>query len=295
MFKIYILLTFAVLFWSGNFVFARFINGEIHPMLLSYLRWVGVLALLSFYILKRRKILLEVFRSSSFIITLLGGLGVAGFNTFLYYGLQDTTATNALLINSSIPIIIVALSGIILKERIDLFQTLGIILSTFGVIFLVIKGDFENLLQLEFNQGDMFILLSSLDWALYSVLLKYRPKNIESLDFISLTVIVGVIVLTLLLPVLDVDVLINYSELPMNVYIALSYMVIFPSLLSYFFWNRGVEVIGANKTGQFTHLMPVFGSILAYFVLGEMIENYHIFGIVFIAIGIYFALFFKRS
>ena len=130
--KYYIFLVLAVLFWSGNFIFGRYISSSIEPVQLSFFRWFFVLVLLLPYILINYKNLIFGLKKDSMILLVFSGLGIAGFNTFLYYGLQTTTATNALLINSSTPIFIILISSLIFKIAITKVQILGVLLSTLG-------------------------------------------------------------------------------------------------------------------------------------------------------------------
>lgn len=208
----------------------------------------------------------------------------------MYIGLTTTTATNAFIINSSIPILILILSYIIFKQQTTKIQTLGIVLSTLGVLYLILQGDISNILSLSFNSGDLWILSSSFSWALYSIFVKYRPIELTNFEFISTIVLLGFIIL---LPIYLYQ---GYSldhelYLVSTYYLEFGYVSIFASIASYYLWNQGVKEIGANKTGQFTHLMPIFGTILAYIFLDEILKVYHIIGIIFIAVGIYLTLF----
>lgn len=268
----------------------RYVHADIDPLTLSFFRWLGVAILLLPIFIKRYAYMYTIFKQNILILSVLSILGVTFFNTFLYIGLQDTTATNALLINSSIPVLILVLSFFILKIPIAFKQFIGIILSTIGVIFLIIKGEFITLLNFEFNIGDIWIISASLSWAFYSVLLKFKPKDLKGLDFFTLIAYVGLFWLSILYLLSDND---FYQDIVhvKDFYWVFIYISFFASVLSFFFWNKGIEVIGANKTGQFTHLMPLFGAILAYVFLGEHIQNYHIIGAIFIAIGIYLSLF----
>ena len=219
---------------------------------------------------------------------------ISGFNTFLYYGLQTTTATNALLINSSTPIFIIILSAIILKTSMNKTQISGIILSTIGVIYLVIKGEINHIFELKFTEGDLWIILACIDWALYSVLLKYKPKEFDAFEFLSVTTFVGVIILTIIFYQQGYE--FSFSFVDKNeVFYSLIYMVIFPSILSFYFWNISTVEVGANKAGQFAHLMPVFGAFLAYIFLDEVMHLYHIIGILLIGFGIYLSIFYKSK
>lgn len=290
----YILVVLAVLFWSGNFVFGRYISSDIHPLQLALIRWSLVLIILLPYILYKFQNIWLQFKQNYIILIFQSILAITGFNTLLYYGLQTTTATNALLINSSIPIIIIVFSAIILKTTITKLQTSGILLSTLGVIYLVLKGDLNNIVEFEFTKGDFWIIAACFDWALYTVLLKYKPKDLNAFEFFGITTLIGTLVLFILFifsgETLTLE-LINKKE----VFMAISYMVFFPSILSFYFWNISTAKLSANTTGQFTHLMPIFGAIMAYYLLGEILYFYHYIGILLIATGIYLSIFLKRK
>ena len=291
--KYYIFLVLAVLFWSGNFITGRYISTSIEPMQLSFYRWFFVLVLLLPYIFINYKDLILGFKKDSLLLVVFGAFGIAGFNTFLYYGLQTTSATNALLINSSTPIFIILISSIIFRIAITKIQILGVLLSTLGVLYLILKGNINHILELNFTPGDLWILLAALDWAIYSVLLKFKPKELSSFSFLTITSFIGVIILYIAFILQGYSLEFSFLSNKEVLY-SLIYIVIFPSILSFYFWNMATIEIGANKAGQSAHLMPIFGAILAYIFLGEVLEFYHIVGIVLIAIGIYLTMFFKK-
>lgn len=292
--KIYILLALCVLFWSSNFILGRYLHEEFEPITLAFYRWLGVfIAVLPFFILDFKKIF-EVFKNNFIFTLLLAFFSIVCFNTLLYFGLEETTATNALLINSIFPMLVLFLSFIILKSKITQNQILGIVLSTLGVIFIVLKGDFLQIGNFELNHGDLYIISATLTWALYSVLLKYKKLSLTPTQFFAFMVVLGFI---MMLPLYlyftpsitnDLTLVYKHSEI-------ILFMVIFPSILSFLFWNRGILEIGAEKTGQFTHLMPIFGTILAFLFLEETIMSYHFFGMVFIFLGIYLSQFLKKE
>ena len=291
--KYYIFLVLAVLFWSGNFITGRYISTSIEPMQLSFYRWFFVLVLLLPYIFINYKDLILGFKKDSLLLVVFGAFGIAGFNTFLYYGLQTTSATNALLINSSTPIFIILISNIIFRIAITKIQILGVLLSTLGVLYLILKGNINHILELNFTPGDLWILLAAFDWAIYSVLLKFKPKDLSSFSFLTITSFIGVMILYIAFILQGYSLEFSFLSNKEVLY-SLIYIVIFPSILSFYFWNMATIEIGANKAGQSAHLMPIFGAILAYIFLGEVLEFYHIVGIVLIAIGIYLTMFFKK-
>jgi len=283
-----------VLFWSGNFVIARFIHEDIAPIELVFFRWFGTLLVLSPLLFIQRKKIFAAIKNHFVIMMSFSLLGISGYNSFVYMGLQTTTATNALLINSSVPIMIIFLSAIILKQKVSIMQVLGILLSTVGVVFLVLQGNLGKISSLSFNPGDLWIIAAGLSWALYSVLMKYKPKELHALEFLTAVVFLGSIVLLFIYLSKGYGISSGINIVSNNYWVIL-YMVIFPSILSYIFWHKGIDEIGAHKTGQFTHLMPIFGSVLAFLFLGERLEMFHLMGMALIGFGIYLSLFLKSK
>jgi len=289
---VYLMLILCVLFWSANFIIGRYIHTDVEPVQLALFRWSGAAIIIFPLFIKKYKKIIHIIKNHFLIISLLALLGITFFNTILYVGLQDTTATNALLINSFVPILILIFSYFILKINIGLKQFIGILISTVGVLFLILKGDLNTLFELTLNYGDIWVLTSSITWALYSVLVKFRPKELSDIEFFTAIVYIGLFWLIL------AYIFMGYSikediVLIKNYYPAFMYVALFPSVISYYLWHQGIHKIGANKTGQFTHLMPLFGSIQAYIFLGERLYTYHVFGAILIGFGIYLSLFMK--
>lgn len=283
----YLLLILTTLFWSGNFVLSRGMHAEIPPLALSFWRWS--LALLILLPLSYRHLAGQqqlIFRQKKFII-IQGLLGVAGFNSLIYLAMQTTTAVNAVLVNSCIPVLIAFCSLVIYREPLQGRQWLGILLSLSGVGLIIAGGNLALLLSLQINRGDLLVLTAAILWALYSTNLRRYPKELHPLGYQCAIVIVGLVALLpcyLLEINLGRHLSINGPTLATIVYVA-----VFPSVLSFIFWNRAVRDIGANRAGSFIHLMPVFSSILAVAFLGEQIEMYHIQGIVLVFGGIFMA------
>jgi len=283
-----------VLFWSGNFVLGRFIKDDITPIELAFFRWFFVLIIVSPILVINFSKIVKVLKQNVLILISLAILGITAFNTILYVGLSMTTSTNALIINSSVPMLILLLSFFILKQEITVRQTFGIFLSTLGVIYLILKGDLKTFQTLEFNRGDIWVIVSSLTWALYSVLVKFKPKEFNDFEYFSTIVALGFIVLLPIYFYQDYTFSSQIILLKDNFWIFF-YVSVFASSLSYYFWHYGIHKIGASKTGQFVHLMPIFGSVLAYIFLGEVLQLFHIIGMILIFLGIYLSLFYKKT
>lgn len=285
----YLLLILATLFWSGNFVLGQAMSTHIPPVTMAYWRWqIALLVLLPFTAkgLWQQRQLIKQYALKLLILALLG---VAFFNTFVYLGLQSTKAINALLINSTIPIWIVILAMSFIKEPVTSKNILGVIFSLIGVVFLIVRGDFSQLVKLSFNFGDIWVLVAALTWASYTLLLKHwKPQQLNPFSFLSFTVIVGVVVLAVVH-------WFNLAGEPAIVwkqqeFISIGYFALFPSIVSFACWNEGVARIGAPTAGHFIHLMPPLGIILSILFLNESIHLYHLIGGLFIAIGIFIAL-----
>ncbi|MEZ5583414.1 MAG: DMT family transporter [Candidatus Competibacteraceae bacterium] len=226
-------------------------------------------------------------------LTVLSVLGVVNFNSFVYLGLQSTMATNGVIMLSITPVLIVALSFLLLRLPATRWQAIGIGVSLIGVIVIVARGDWRVLAEFSLNRGDLWILTAVLSWALYSVCLKWRPADLPPLVFLAATIAIGV---PLLAPFYLWE-LANGARLAINAVTLASivYVAVFPSILAFIFWNRAVAELGPNRTGQFLHLIPAFGAIQSMLFLGERLHGFHVAGIGLIAIGIYLATRFRQE
>ena len=282
----YLLLILAVLFWSINFVVGRAVRLDVPPVALAFWRWAGASMLIFFPALPYLKQDWQQVRANLPILLLLSLTGVAIFNTLVYAGLQWTIVINAVLIQSLMPVVIVGMSFLLFSEKINRLQIVGIIISLSGAFTIILKGDVNLIDTISINRGDIFIFIAVFCYAAYSVLLRKRPA-IHPLSFVAVTFIIGAV---MLLPFYLWE---TFSGRPIRFNAttlqAVCYVAIFPSIISYICYNRGVELIGANRAGLFLHLMPVFGSLLAIAFLGESMQLYHGIGIGLIATGIVLA------
>jgi drug/metabolite transporter (DMT)-like permease len=279
----YLLLVLTTLFWSGNFVLGRAVHAAVPPVALAFWRWAGgFLIVLPFAWPYLARDLTIVRRHWRFVL-LLSALGVASFNTLVYLGLGRTTAINGLLIQSFMPLAIIAASLALFGERINRWQAIGLALSLAGIVAIVARGEPAALAALEVNLGDLLIVLAVLAYALYTALLRRRPV-VHPLSFLAVTFALGALILA------PLHVIEHWSgnTLSLNATTlgAIGYVALFPSVLAYLCYNRGVELIGANRAGQFVHLMPVFGSLMAVAFLGESFRLFHAIGIALIFAGI---------
>lgn len=289
----YLLLVLTTLFWSGNFVVSRGMHAAIPPFALSFWRWALALLILALFGL--RHLLAErdlAWQHKKFLIV-QGVLGVAGFNSFIYLAMHSTTAINAALVNSCIPILIVLISRTMHNDRLSFRQGFGVAVSLSGVVLILSRGELATLAHLQFNKGDLLVFMAAMIWAFYSVNLKKYPRGLHPLAYQTAIAMVG---LTVLLPLYLIEI---GSGQTMTVttgsVVTVIYVAVFASVLAFIFWNRAVTQLGANIAGPFIHLMPVFSTILAVFFLGETLTKNHILAILLIFGGIFMTTFQKAG
>ncbi|MCP5416195.1 MAG: DMT family transporter [Chromatiaceae bacterium] len=283
----YLLLVLVTLFWAGNSVVARYIRLEMPPISLSFWRWAVAGALLLPFVWRDMRRDWPLVKANQGTVALLALLGVTNYNTFLYLALQTTTASNALLLVSTMPLVIILLSRLILGSSIQLRQSLGITASMAGVAVIVAHGELKRLLELNLSSGDLWVLAAVFSWGAYSVLLKRRPVGLDGMSLLGYTVVIGTMfILPLYLWELGTGRTVNLNPLTLS---SVFYVALFPSLLAYLFWNHAVEEVGPNRAGQFVHLVPVFGTLMSVFLLGERLHGYHYAGISLVAVGIVLA------
>nr|WP_321483608.1 DMT family transporter [uncultured Cohaesibacter sp.] len=277
-------LALATLCWGGNVVIGRAVRGDLPPLGLSFWRWFFCCLILLLFTARKLPGNWPVIRKHWKLLLAMAATGIAAFNPLQYQALHSTTAINSTLILATCPAIMALLSVFILKEKLGLAQIAGILISFFGVTFVITSGDLKTLFHLKFTVGDIWMVGAAIVWALYSITIKLRPVTLDPL--VMLMVITGLGAL-ILLPLYIWETL-TYQAVtitPTNL-AAIVYVTFIASLLAYFSWNKGVGLIGPSKAGVFIHLMPVWVAILAFFLLGERLQSYHLVGIAFIAIGI---------
>ena len=287
----HLLLTLAVLFWSGNFVLGRAVRAEVPPIGLAFWRWTVAALLVVWPALPWIRRDWSIIQQHRPVILLLAALGVAIFNTLVYAGLQYTIALNAFLMQTMMPVMIVAMSFLLFRDRVHALQAAGIVFALVGAVTIIVQGNPQTLRTLSFNPGDIIIFAAVLSYAGYSVVLRKRPP-IHPLSFVAVTFIVGAI---MLLPFYIWETLWQRAVRWDGITIAtVAYVAVFPSIISFLCFNRGVELIGANRAGLFLYLMPLFGGCMALVFLGEQLAWFHGAGMLCIVAGIVLAVHRRR-
>jgi drug/metabolite transporter (DMT)-like permease len=280
----YVLLTLAPLFWSCNWIAGRWLAHDVPPLAMTFWRWFFALVILAPFAWPKLRRDAPLVRRHWKALLGLGIIGIGTHNALSYLGLRYTTAVNGVILNSFIPVMIVALSWALLRERLAPLQVAGIAVSLGGVLTILSHGSLATLAALRLNGGDLLIVLAMAMWSIYTIGLRYRPPGMHVLSFLFVIACIGDLVI---LPMYALE---SALGLPMHWTVqgalVLAGVALFSSVLAYVFWNRGVEGVGANVAGMFVHLMPAFGVVLAWLLLDERLAPFHLAGIALILCGI---------
>jgi len=274
----------AVFFWAVNTVIAKAVVMEIRPMALSFYRWlIALMVILPFAVshLKKDGILIRQHLGFLFVLALPS---VTAYNSILYFGAQFTTATNISLVVATMPVMTLFFSWVMNKEKPLFLQFMGILVSIIGMLLIITKGSWRLLVNLSFNPGDLLIVFAIASWAFYSVLLKKRQINISPVSFLTVLIALGTLCI---LPFYAWEFFVykGFEVNRVNISIFL-YLGIFPSVLSYIFWNYGVRTAGAAIASIFMYLLPVFTAAIAFVFLDEKLYFHHFLGGLLILLGL---------
>jgi len=281
----YIFLVLATLFWSGNFIVGKAASlFEIPPFTLNFYRWTFAWLILAPFTLK------EILQKKNYIlgniklILILGITSITVFNSIVYYSLNFTQVISGVLMISTIPVMIIFFCWVLKIEKTNFYQILGVIFSLLGVVVIVTKADLGKLFSLNFNKGDLWMVVAMFSWAMYSALLKKKKFDLTHISFLQTIITAGLI---LLLPAYLIEMALGYKlNVNLPFVLTLSYVVLFPGLASFFFWIKGISIIGSNRSGIFLHLMPIFSTVMAVLIFNEKFMDFHLIGATLIIAGI---------
>ncbi len=274
--------------WSGNILLARGLNDVLPPVGLAFWRWLlALLILLPIAIgagRRQRQLLLRHWR----LVLACGAFGIAGYNALAYVALQTVPAVNMTVVNSAIPVLIPVFAFLIAGERPTIRQVAGILLSMVGVVWIIARGSPSALLSLSIGSGDLWVLASIVNWAIYTVILRYRPPEIATIVFLVGSIIAGLAVLA---PFWAWE-LARGEVMPLTPQTlgAVVYVAVFASVAAFLCWGRSVVLIGSTATGLSIHLIPVIVGALSLVLLGEPVLPFHLVGAAFIAAGLVAAM-----
>ncbi|MEG2172896.1 MAG: DMT family transporter [Desulfovibrionaceae bacterium] len=281
----------AVLFWSVNVIIAHWMTGKLEPAQVSLGRWiVAGIILVPFTIVNITRTWASFRQHLWRNILLALGIGVISIsiqNTLVYMAGHTATAIDMALIGTCGPIFLALLSAFVLHQPIRLMQGIGLVSACLGVLFLIAHGDLARLSSFNFVIGDLYMLVVSFSFAVYTLLLTLRPKDLAPATMLGMSVVVGVGVLSAYVGLTQGAAGFYIPET--KVLAVLVYMGIFPSVCSFICWNIALSHLGTLRTGIMYYTMPLLSSIEAYFLLGESMNLSQIWGACLILGGVVFA------
>jgi len=284
--KAYIMLVCATLFWAGNFMVGKLAYLEnIPPMSLVFFRWLLVWIILLPFTYKEISKNKDIILNNLPLLFFLALTSVGLFNSFTYLALVYTQVINASLFNTAIPAAIIFLCFLLNIEKTNKFQILGLIISVLGILAIITKLDFNILLSLNFNKGDLIMIGGVITWGLYSSFLKKKTFNLPLLTLVHVLCTFGLIfILPQFLYELSHGLTIKFNS---NLIYTLIYLALFPSIGSYYCWAGSVAIIGANRAGIFLSLIPFFSTLMAISFFDEKFQFFHLIGSILIILGLF--------
>ena len=282
--RAYLLLTFTTWCWGLNAIISRLAVGEISPMQLVTVRWLGVVLILA--VIARENIARDwpILRRHLPFICLMGSCGFTAFNALFYVAGHHTSAINIGILQGSIPIFVLLVSLFVLRQPISLIQGGGVAVTLLGVVIVASRGDPGELLGMSVNRGDLFIVIACFFYAAYSIGLSRRP-NVSALGFFAAVAAIAWIVS---LPLVAIETYQQGWTAPTPTGWMLALMVtLLPSLIAQIFFIQGVGLIGPSRAGVFVNLVPLFASIMAVIFLQEVFQAYHALALMLVLGGIW--------
>ena len=282
----YTLLVFATFCWSGNFIVGKFAYlNEVPPLTLNFFRWISVWIILIPFTYKEIYYNWNYIKKNLLVISFMGLMTISTFNSVVYFALNYTQVINVALVLAAIPAVTIIFSSFLKVDKTNIFQLIGLFLSVIGISAIISNADINKILSLNFNKGDLWMLVCVMCWSLYSTLLKKYSFKFSQFTLIQLMVSVGII---FLIPQFFYEKSIGLeTNFNTSFFIILFYVVMFPALTAYYCWQKGIEIVGPNRATMFIQLMPLLSAVLAILIFQEKFEPYHFIGASFILSGIY--------
>jgi len=271
--------------WAGNTVAGRMSTGEISPMVVVFLRWFIISIFLILFLNKKLILSFNLISGKLVWLCLMGSLGLTGFNALFYIAAQNTTAINLGIIQGIMPAIILVGSVIMFKELVNFTKVAGLIIAFFGVLVVVSQGDYERVILLSFNYGDLVMLCACFFYSGFTLGLKNKPV----IDPIVLMTYFSLSALIFSIPLLITEYYLGLIQVPATstAWLTILYIAFVPSFLAQIFFIRGVELVGASKAGLFINFLPIFAAILGVLLLGERLYVYHLISLFIVLLGVY--------
>lgn len=282
--RAYAFLVFTTLCWGFNAVFGRLAVGEISPMLLVSLRWLGAVLLLLAFAHNSLRHDWPVLRTRLPFIAAMGVFGYATFNSMFYVAAHFTTAVNIGILQGSVPVLVLLGAFAAYRTRVTAVQAVGVAVTVLGVVIVASGGDFARLAALALNFGDVLMVAACVLYSGYTVGLRQRPQVSSAGLFTAMAAAAFLATL----PLVGAEAALDRLQWPTPTgWVIVALVTVFPSFLAQIAYIKGVELIGPGRAGVFVNLVPVFASVLAVLVLAEPFRLYHALALVLVLGGIW--------
>ena len=283
----HLLLFLTALFWAGHWIVARAVVPYASPVGMAFWRWAAALVLLAPFAAPALAREWPAVRRAWRPLLFFGSCGTVIYNAIGYFGIRDSSATNAVLFQSLTPALIPLAAWLLFRERIRPVTAAGLALSFAGVLAVVSRLDAAAAAALQANPGDLWLLANTALWALYTACLRWRPAGLSPFAFMLAVMLAGMLTG---LPAYALDLAAGGRVEPnQGLVLGILYLAAFPSILCYLMWNRAVAAVGPATAGVYLHLIPLLGAGMAMVFLGERLQLYHVVGLALILGGVWLA------
>lgn len=282
--RAYLLLTATTLCWGANAVFGRIAAGDISPMLLVSLRWLGTVLLVASFAANQLRRDWPTLRQHLPFLAMLGAVGFTAFNGLFYVAAHSTTAVNIGIIQGALPVFVLIGAFIAYRTPVTRLQKIGVAVTMTGVIIVGSGGSLQRLAALALNRGDVMMIIACALYAGYAVALRRRP----AVSSLGLFAVAAAAAFLFSLPLTAAEIALGQFQWPTATgWMIAGLVVLMPSFLGQIMFIQGVALIGPGRAGVFINLVPVFASILAVVFLDEPFETFHGLALALVLSGIW--------
>ena len=281
----FLLLFIQPIFMASNLIVARGGVEFVPPISLAFWRWLAVFFILLFFTFNSLKKNFKYVKKEYKRIFFIGSMGCGVCGAFPFLAGQTTTITNMGIIYSSSPIFIILISSIFFKEKINILRIVGLITCLLGVFAIIIKVDINLLINLKFTKGDLWMLASSVGWALYSIYLFYWKTNLKIFERFTLIALFGAV--SLFPFYLIEEIFFIKTVFNSDFYIWVLFAAISPGIIAFTLYTMAQKKLGASITGFTLYIFTVYGAIYGVLLFNEELEHYHYIGTLLVFGGVY--------
>ncbi|SHJ28073.1 Threonine/homoserine efflux transporter RhtA [Dethiosulfatibacter aminovorans DSM 17477] len=282
--RVSLLMTMGTFFWAGAFIAGKMGIHLLSPLILTFLRMFLATVIIFPFMVMREGDNWKIKREDIKYAVATGVVGMIGYHIFFFYALKYTDASKAAMINAINPLLTAMLAAVFLKEKLSPRKTFFILTALVGVILTLSNWNVGNIINFNFNIGDLLMFTGAAMWAIYSIIVKkvmhrFTPLKLTTYTFVTAAAFTFPFALPELIN-LDLQAI---GWMP---FLAVLYMAVFPSVLGYTIQQMAIKELGAARTALFINLVPVLSAIMAVVFLGEQLFRLNIVSGIIIIISV---------